>query len=176
MDATPTSGTSGSTPVEDPRSVYAIDFETYYNSKDKYSLRGMPPYAYCHDRRFDAYLVSIYGADYQYVGNPKYADWSKLHGKTLVAHNAAFDGMVLKTLFELGIVKPFEHRFEDTADMAAYLLAPRNLAGASAAFLGIHADKQIRAEMDGIKYEDLDADTNARMQAYALKDSELCWK
>lgn len=39
----------------------AIDYETYYHSKDGYSLSSMSPQLYCADDRFDAYLVAICG-------------------------------------------------------------------------------------------------------------------
>ena len=42
--------------------VVAVDYETYYR-KGEYSLSNMTVWEYCHDRRFDAYLVSIYGPD-----------------------------------------------------------------------------------------------------------------
>ena len=45
--------------------TYAIDFETYYD-KD-YSLTNMSPWDYVHDRKFDAYLVSIHGRTSTYV-------------------------------------------------------------------------------------------------------------
>ena len=80
--------------------TYAIDFETYYD-KD-YSLTNMSPWDYVHDRRFDAYLVSVHGENLDYVGPPGEFDWKKLAGADIVAHNIAFDGLVLRRLIELG--------------------------------------------------------------------------
>lgn len=80
----------------------AIDFETYY-SKD-YSIMGSTNYQYCHHPEFDAYLVSVYCNEFQYVGHPKDFDWKKLDGYTLIAHNAAFDQRVFERCQELGII------------------------------------------------------------------------
>jgi hypothetical protein len=55
------------TPGEDKQTgmdhnVVAVDYETYYK-KGEYSLSNMTVWEYCHDRRFDAYLISIYGPE-----------------------------------------------------------------------------------------------------------------
>lgn len=156
--------------------TFAIDFETFYDSKTHYSLTTLPPYAYCHDDRFDAYLVSIVGEGFEFVGHPSRAPWTKLAGACLIAHNAAFDGMVLHTLIEKGIAPAIQFTMEDSADMAAYLLVPRNLAGACDQLLGIKPDKQMREDMDGRNYTDLAPDDTIRMQEYALNDSRLCYR
>ena len=47
--------------TEDPKLSVALDYETYYSSKDGYSLTNMGPTQYCADPRFDPYLVAICG-------------------------------------------------------------------------------------------------------------------
>ena len=47
--------------TEDPKRAVALDYETYYSSKDGYSLTNMGPTQYCADPRFDPYLVAICG-------------------------------------------------------------------------------------------------------------------
>ena len=47
--------------TEDPKLAVALDYETYYSSKDGYSLTNMGPTQYCADPRFDPYLVAICG-------------------------------------------------------------------------------------------------------------------
>lgn len=47
--------------IEDPKLAVALDYETFYSSKDGYSLTNMGPTQYCADPRFDPYLVAICG-------------------------------------------------------------------------------------------------------------------
>lgn len=47
--------------TEDPKLAVALDYETFYSSKDGYSLTNMGPTQYCADPRFDPYLVAICG-------------------------------------------------------------------------------------------------------------------
>ena len=107
--------------------VYAIDFETRYDSD--YSLKNMPVWAYVYDPRFDSYMLSVAGPDdFLWVGHPKDFDWALLGGKTVVAHNLGFDGLVLKRLREEGKVPPFSPAgMFCTADLAAFLKFPRAL-------------------------------------------------
>ena len=82
--------------------IAAIDFETYY-SKD-YSIQGSSTHQYCYHADFDAYMVSIYCPDFEYVGHPADFDWAKLDGYTLIAHNASFDQRVFERCQELGVI------------------------------------------------------------------------
>lgn len=47
--------------IEGPKLAVALDYETFYSSKDGYSLTNMGPTQYCADPRFDPYLVAICG-------------------------------------------------------------------------------------------------------------------
>lgn len=169
--------------------VASIDFETFYDSKSGYSLRDMTPYEYVMDKRFDAYLVAVAApGGFEYVGHPADCPWELLTGATLLAHNAAFDGLVLKRIQELGIVPKFDFAMEDTADMAAYLLAPRNLGGAAKILLGKTVDKHVRSDMDGKTMADVRAEdaklpspgpgavgpTEAALLKYGCDDAKVC--
>ena len=46
---------------ERDRQAVALDYETFYDTKQGYSLSAMSPQLYCADDRFDAYLVAICG-------------------------------------------------------------------------------------------------------------------
>ena len=64
--------------VKDEEAV-AIDYETFYDTKEKYSLSSMPTWQYCADERFDAYLVAICGweiTDDWKFGLPRWPDGS----------------------------------------------------------------------------------------------------
>jgi hypothetical protein len=155
--------------------VVAFDFETAYDSKKGYSLRNMTPHQYVNDTRFDPYLVAIVSdLGEKFVGRPELFYWGTLEGATLVAHNAAFDGMVLKRLVELGKVDDFKHELICTADMCAYLNRPRNLKDASKLMLGREMSKVVRAAMDGRSFESLNAQEVKDLLNYASDDAINC--
>lgn len=149
---------------ERDRLAVAIDYETYYDLKT-YSLSDMSPQQYCADERFDAYLVAICGVDIGaepiegdaqgrqlYVGRPeKFAHWDGLEGRILLAHNAGFDSVVTDELVRRGVLPAFlkDAEWKCTADLSAYLMAPRNLKGAMKVLFGREISKEVRSSMDG---------------------------
>ncbi len=156
--------------------VTAIDFETFYDSADGYSLTDMTPWDYVHDKRFDPYLVSIGNdAGLRYVGDPAEFDWKSLSGHLLVAHNMAFDGLVLRRMIELGTADDFPRTEHCTADLAAYLAVPRNLKGAVQQLYGVTLSKKVRTDMNGKTLADTRADgTYHDLLAYADSDQVWC--
>jgi hypothetical protein len=156
----------------------AVDFETFYDSKAKYSLRNMTPHAYVNDPRFDPYLVSIVSElGEEFVGRPEEFHWGSLDGALLPGHNATFDGMVLNRLIELGRVPEFRRTWVDTADMAAYFNRPRSLKDAAHYLLGIEMCKAVRAGMDGRTFSDaIAAGDGAALLDYAADDARITLK
>lgn len=130
--------------LDDAKAV-AIDYETYYSSAEKYTLGkvkgkggepdfpGMSPWTYCHDPRFDPYLVAIYGPDISdtlpvdedgcqlYVGRPEeFGSWDRLRDRILLAHNAGFDEVVTIRCQELGLIPELPGvQWQDTIDSPA---------------------------------------------------------
>jgi hypothetical protein len=159
-----------------------IDFETYYDKE--YSLKELPTWQYVHDPKFDAYLVSVYGEDIQFIGDPRKFDWTQITGRTLIMHNASFDLQVLLRLQELGIVKGIPDALEfdtfDTADMVAYFKLPRNLKSAAKFLLGIEADKTMRDVMQGKTLAEAEAlGLKGKLDIYGAQDGILpyeLWK
>lgn len=154
--------------------VYAIDFETYYD-KDC-SIRTLGPLGYFAHPDFDAYMVTVVGDDgTEFVGHPKDFDWSLITGNIALSHNATFD----ETLYLYGIRQGWweeatpEH-WHCTADMAAYVRLPRSLKASTKAAFGLEVDKSTRDNMSGKKWESMDEDFKTEVSEYALKDSELC--
>ena len=137
------------------KDFYAVDFETFYDKE--YSLSKMSPWNYVFHEKFDAYLVAVYGEDISFVGHPSEFDWAKLDGKTLIMHNAGFDGLVVKRLQADGMIDPSLDlsNLVDTADMVVWLKAPRALKGASKELLGRDMDKAVRDKMKGKTYKDM---------------------
>lgn len=154
----------------------AVDFETYYD--DEYSLKRMLPWLYVHDPRFNAYLVSVYSPDngIRYAGHPSQFDWTQLDGFLLVAHNAAFDGMIVDKLMADGDIPAIKVGYVDTADMAVYLRAPRNLAQACEALLNRKVDKTVREKMRGLDMEKaVAAGLQGDLVEYAMQDAINCY-
>ena len=164
--------------MQEKKPLVAIDFETFYDSKNKYSLRNMTPWDYVHHEKFDPYLVSIHGDnDLFFTGDPSEFNWGALEDCTLVAHNMAFDGLVLARLVELGKVPDFKRTEHCTADMAVYFGLPRNLKGAVKELFGVILSKVVRSNMDGQSLADTVRDGSYDdLIKYAGSDAEWCYK
>lgn len=163
--------------MPDDNLAVAIDYESFYDTKAGYSLAKMPTWQYCADPRFDAYLVAICGWDvfpeictsnrtgnlrglYRdledgrqlYIGRPEnFSGWENLKGRLCLAHNASFDQVVTIELAKRGKIPAFmgDAEWACTADLASYLMAPRNLKGAMKELFGKEISKEVRAGMDG---------------------------
>ena len=152
----------------------AIDFESYYAKGCDISSLGA--YHYLHHPEVDIYLVSIFGEGIEFVGRPEEFDWSQLDGKFLVAHNMAWDGLVLALLIERGVVPPINIAGSGcTANLSVYMGAPRSLAGATKQLLGLDVPKDMRSWMKGRTWQDaVDAGRAQELREYALRDATSC--
>lgn len=150
----------------------AVDFESFYSTDCNISTLG--PWRYLNDPLCDVYLVAVYGEGIEFVGRPLEFDWSLLNGKFLVAHNLAWDGLVFSYLQEQQVI-PEEIElsgFACTANLAVYLGAPRNLAGAAKQLLCIDLSKDLRTWMKGKTWEDAVAAGKAEaLRDYCLRDA-----
>lgn len=177
----------------------AIDYETFYDSKAGYSLTSMSPQQYCADERFDAYLVAICGNDILprislnggtkyvertledgrqlYIGRPEqFRGWHNLEGRILLAHNAGFDSVVTDELVKRGVLPAFlkDAEWKCTADLSAYLMAPRNLKGAMKTLFGKEISKAVRAGMDGRHDYELSSSEYRDLVEYGGSDTVEC--
>lgn len=177
----------------------AIDYETFYDTKADYSLSSMSPQLYCADPRFDAYLVAICGNDILpktslnggekcvqrkledgrqlYIGRPEqFRGWNNLEGRILVAHNAAFDSVVTDELVKRNVLPEFlkDAEWKCTADLAAYLMVPRNLKGAMKELFGKEISKAVRAGMDGRHDYELSSSEYRELVKYGGSDAVEC--
>jgi len=179
----------------------AIDYETFYDTKSGYSLTDMSPQNYCADERFDAYLVAICGEGlwteppkdperttrsvYReledgrqlYIGRPEnFCGWDGLEGRILLAHNAGFDSVVTDELVKRGTLPKFlkDAEWKCTADLAAFLMAPRNLKGAMKILFGKEISKAVRAGMDGRHDYELPANDYRDLVEYGGSDAVEC--
>lgn len=154
--------------------VYDFDYETYYSKT--YSIKDLGNWGYTHHPEFDAYLLTVEATDgYEWAGNPKDFDWKKFDGATMVAHNAGFEEAVTNRLKELAVIPAgieFAALF-DTADLAAYLGAPRSLAGAAETLLDIKVDKGMRDKAKGKHWSEMTPDFQEAMIKYGKFDSKV---
>jgi hypothetical protein len=163
---------------EPPENIVAIDFESYYD--DEVSLRKMNAWSYAHHPSVEPYLISVVGHDFEWVGNPKdFAEWDRLTGKVVVAHNMAFDKLFFDRLKAEGIVPAScsPVRFACTADCTSYLRSKRSLQSAVKNFYGVDISKKVREDAKGKTYEELRASESwPAMLEYGLDDSRWCRK
>lgn len=127
-----------------------------------------------------------------YVGRPEnFKDWDNLKGRILIAHNAAFDSVVTDELARRGLIPAWMGETESlekqgldlgwtapewkcTADLAAFLMAPRNLKGAMKELFGKEISKAVRAGMDGRHDYDLNAEDRKALVEYGGSDAVEC--
>ena len=155
--------------------IFAIDFETYYDST--YSLKKMSPQQYVTDDRFDPYLVAIIGdKGFEWVGDPLDAPWEEISGDTLwLSHNTSFDMAVWARLVDLDAIADHTPReWHCTADLCAYLQAPRALDKAMWALFGTDVSKNVRAQMKATNYHTLPPSAKDEWHEYARYDSIYC--
>lgn len=150
-----------------------IDYETYYD-KDCSITNGLQNYLN-HDN-FDAYMVSIYCADnFAWVGHPKDFDWSMLDGHIALSHNRGFDQPVHEHLIKQGIIPQTNFsEWHCTADMSAYSGYPRSLKEALKHSVGAVMSKEVRDNMKGRQFSELDTAEKVELAKYALFDAKGC--
>lgn len=154
--------------------IAAIDFESYYHTKNC-SIRVQGTRGYIEHPEFDAYMVSIATSDGgTFVGHPSDFDFHELADYPIwLSHNKGFDQTLYQLVRAKGkIVGPDPHRWHCTADLAAYLGFPRDLAGLLEYLYEVKLDKSVRDRMSGRKWESLLPDEKEEVRAYALGDVE----
>ena len=154
--------------------VAVVDYETYYDGE--YSVASMSYWHYCHHPKFRAYRVGIVTTDgLKWVGDPKDAPWDKIREHVWVSHNRPFDWNVHGRLQELHVVPAWHPPYwGNSANLCAWIRAPRSLAKAVKALFRVTHDKGIRdKEMKGRSWEEYGPELQQRVDAYALQDCEL---
>ena len=165
-------------PSTDPGTppVIAVDFESFYAKG--FDISSLGPWHYLNDPRCDIYLMGVAGDGISWAGHPRDFDWSVLDGAFIVAHNLAWDGLVLARLVRDGVI-PADINFAGggcTANLSCYLGAPRNLAGAAKALLDVDVSKDLRAWMKGRSWQDaVDAGRDGELREYVLRDAQSCF-
>lgn len=158
--------------------VYAIDFETYYD-KD-YSLSRLPMYKYVMDERFEAIMLACKnvrtGEERLFVGDEVNADnLSFLRDSFVVAHNMAFDAVVLAWRFNV-----IPKMYFDTYNMARVMIPWYKVQSYSLAnlakYFGIGAKGKKVADAIGFHLSDMSKAFLAEYKEYCINDTRLCAK
>lgn len=158
--------------------IVAVDTETFWAPKLKYTVRTMLPEHYTRHQLFDCFMASIADAAGEWSGHPTEYDWQRLEGKILLSHNKRFDEAVIKRLIQLGIIKYFRPRaWYCTASMTAYLFGRRALADAVEYAYQIRISKSERDDSAGKHWpQDYTAEQRANFLEYAKGDVKWCRK
>lgn len=158
----------------------ALDFETFFSKKLKYSLSTMIAEQYCRHPLFDPYLISVCDGKQCWVGNPKEFNWSSLAGKIVTAHNAYFEKSVVKEMERRGWIPAGTFasvkEWHCTANLTSFLCNRRALSMAVEYLYGEKLAKNVRDDMDHKHWDDLSPEGKTAMIEYARRDSFWCWK
>lgn len=161
--------------------VIALDTETFYSSKLKYSLTTMVAEQYARHQLFDLYMVSVSDGKNTWAGHPNDFEWGCLFGKTVVMHNKYHDWAMLTEMERRGLIPPGTlagiKACYCTASMTAYLCNRRALADAVEHLLGVKVDKSARSDANGKHWpKDFSPEEQAKMIEYARGDAHLTWR
>lgn len=154
-----------------------IDFETFYSTKLKYSLKGMIAEQYCRHHLFDPYMISACNGAHAWAGHPKDFCWSSLEGADLLSHNAYFDRSVYEEMVRRKLAPHINFRsWHCTANMTSYLCNRRALGDAVEFLTGTKMSKQVRADADGRAWATYSDAEKQAMIDYAWRDAVEPWQ
>jgi DNA polymerase len=165
--------------MSDTLPAIAIDFETFYSPKLKYSLTNLHAEQYCRHPLFDAYMVSVSDGVTAWAGDIRELNWRDLHGRTWLSHNRAFDNTVWDRLRELGLVpaEVYPGAWHCTANMTAYLCNRRSLAESVEHLFKVKLSKESRANAANKHWPaDFTPAERTAMLSYAKDDAIWCQK
>lgn len=159
----------------------AIDYETFYSRKLKYTLTTSIAETYCRSPHFDAYCIAASDGAHTWVGHPRDFNWGALSGQRVIAHNQYFEGTVTKELDRREWIPKGTYasvkEWHCTANMSSYLCNRRALDDACEKLLGIKVSKEARAKADGKRWpDDFSEADRKQMLEYARGDAHRCWQ
>lgn len=163
------------------RPVLTLDFETYYSSRSRYSLRHLTVPEYVGSPHFFVQGLAIryaggrlaFETDVPAILQDLQETYGEhLSGATVVGHNLAFDLYILNHVYGLRPV-----HFVDTLQLANAVLGRRNPGGNSLRALAQQFDLPTKGSldfMDGVRVPD--ARQLAEIKAYATRDVEITFQ
>jgi len=152
-----------------------IDLETYYNTKEKYTLKKMSLVEYVRDPKFKIHGLgyAIDTSSIRWVSKkniPQFIESIDWNSVTIIAHNAKFDGFILSEKYG---VSPAQ--WIDTKSMSRAVHAhARRIKGHSLNHLAEHYNLPHKGMMktDGIR--DLTSKQEKELAEYCIHDVRLC--
>lgn len=155
--------------------MIGYDTESEYSAGHDINSLGVDQYV--RHPKTNAYLVSLYGEGIEYAGPPENAPWDKVAGKEWCSHNRSFDSAIHAELVRRGKAPAWAQPkgWECTADLCAYLQAPRALAKAMVPLCGIELSKAVRDRMKGQTWATMTPEFKQEAIDYALDDSRACY-
>lgn len=158
-------------------SVVAVDFETYYSKKLKYSVKNLIAEQYVRHPLFDPYLISVSDGKQTWAGQPKDFNWAALDGKVIVSHNRYFDHSVWLEMARREMCpQPNIAAYHCTANLTAFLCNRRALGDSVEHLFGLKVDKDPREKADGKHWADFTDAEQKEMLTYARGDAFRCWE
>lgn len=111
-----------------------------------------------------------------FVGKAEnFLDWSKIDNRIIVCHNCAFDSVVFEECWKRHMIPKLSNvEWKCTADLSAYLTAPRDLKGAMKVLFGKEISKEVRARMDGLHDYELTKEERDALVEYGGSDAIEC--
>lgn len=155
----------------------AIDYETYYAPKLKYSVKTMIAEQYCRHDLFDPYMIAASDGSTCWAGPIKDFNWSAVDGQLGLAHNSYFDESVTAEL-DRREWKPKSNpaQWHCTANLTSFLCNRRSLDQAVEFLYGVRLDKSMRSDAKNKRWQDFNPDEQKHMLDYARRDAYWCWK
>lgn len=158
--------------------VIAIDTETFWSKKLKYTVRTMLPEHYAAHHLFDCFCVSASDGKTAWAGHPRDFNWDALNGKILISHHARHDQAVIYEMVKRGQIPSFTPAaWYCSASMTTYLFGRRALADAVDYCYKTRLAKEVR-DSSAEKHwpADYSADEQAKMLEYARADAHWTWR
>lgn len=146
-----------------------IDFETFYDEKQKYSLKNMTVQSYIKDPRFKVLGMSVSAQGTKTIWIDGHDNCQAFFNRLpkdviFVAHNATFDAAVAYRVFGFKA-----NKYICTMFMARYLISQNVLPPKTHTAL-----KDIAPFVDEEKLHLDEALANGTLDTYAIKDTDIC--
>lgn len=155
----------------------AIDYETFYSRKLKYSIKRMIAEQYCQHPLFEPFLVSACNGKQAWAGETKDFNWDMVHGEELLSHNAYFDHSVFNEMQRRGWIPAgvVPGPWHCTANLTSFLCNRRSLAQAVEHLYKVKLSKTVRDDSDNKHWPgNFSASEREAMIRYGRDDSVWC--
>lgn len=158
--------------------IVTLDFESYFSSKDKYSLKKMTTESYVRSPQFKAHGVAIKwptpGCPTEWYENGEEPDWTEhdWENTAVLCHHGHFDGLILAHHYG---IRP--RMWLDTMAMGRAVFGSH----VSVALESLASHFNLRPKsvpydrMDGKQWEEMDADLRGEVASGACHDVALTW-